>query len=129
MAMQEQPHEQIVAGLTEQYQPILDGSPQAVFIYLDDYHKVCNRSFSNLLGYDSPEDWAAMKTPVTDSTDDTKDNLISGVMGAIHEKVASSFRVSWNARDGNRVDTTCVSVPGAYRGQIYAMLFFEVSRA
>jgi PAS domain-containing protein len=126
MAMQKHPHEGLIVGLREQNRAILDESPQAFFIYLDDYHKFCNRKFADMLGYESPEDWAKMTTPVADSTEDTRNKLISAVMSAIEDKAASSVRIAWRTKDDRVVDTTCVSVPGMFNGQAYAMLFFEV---
>jgi phenylpyruvate tautomerase PptA (4-oxalocrotonate tautomerase family) len=48
---QEQHHEELIKGITEQMKPILDKSTQAIYIYLDDNHKVCYKKFADLLGY------------------------------------------------------------------------------
>ncbi len=113
-------------GLRDQFQQIMSESPQAIFVYLDDYHKVCNERFADMLGYRSPEEWAAMKTPVTDTTADTRDNMISSVMGALESKIASSVRVSWKRKTGEVINTICITVPGFVGGQPYAMHFFSV---
>jgi PAS domain-containing protein len=112
--------------LRGQFQQILRESPQAIFIYLDDNHKVCNQRFATMLGYGSPEDWAEMKTPVTDTTEDTRENLISAVMGALQDKTASSVQVSWKRRGGGVVDTNCITVPGFIGNMPYAIHFFSV---
>jgi PAS domain-containing protein len=124
MAMHEHPHEALVMGLRDQFSQILRESPQAIFIYLDDNHKVCNQRFAAMLGYRSPEEWADMKTPVTDTTEDTRENLIGAVMGALQEMIASSVRVSWRTIGGGMVTTDCITVPGFIGGQPYAMHFF-----
>ena len=54
-------HEELVAGISKQMKGILDASEQAVYIYLDNIHKVCNSKFATLLGYRSPEEWAKVE--------------------------------------------------------------------
>jgi PAS domain-containing protein len=115
----------MIAGLREQFGAILDESPQAMFIYLDDYHKVCNRRFADMLGYSSPDEWARMPNPVSDTTTDTRDDLKTAVMAAIQDKAASTFPVSWKTKYGRTISTKCVAAPGMYHGQPYVMLFFE----
>jgi PAS domain-containing protein len=56
-------HEQLVKGVTEQFKDVLEQSPQAIYLYLDDVHKVCNRGFSDMLGYASPQQWAETEAP------------------------------------------------------------------
>ena len=46
-----QHHEQLVKGIAEQMKPVLEKSEQAIYLYLDDNHKVCNKKFADLLGY------------------------------------------------------------------------------
>jgi PAS domain-containing protein len=126
MAMHEHPHVELVMRLRDQFAQIMTESPQAIFIYLDDYHKLCNQRFAEMLGYRSPEEWSKMKTPVTDTTDDARDNLISAVMRALEGKVASSVQVSWRRKTGEIVRTNCITVPGFIGGQPYSMHFFSV---
>ncbi len=123
--MQKHPDQELIESLSKQLRTILDESAQAMVIYLDDSHKVCNQKFADMLGYRSPEDWAIMPTPVTDSTEDTRDALITAVMYALQKKASSAVRVAWKTKYDGEVNTTCVSVPGAFQGQTYAMLFFE----
>ena len=60
---QHQHHEQLINGLAEQLKPILEESKQGVYIYLDDVHKICNEKFAQLLGYNSPDEWAKVEKP------------------------------------------------------------------
>ena len=57
-------HEELVKGITEQMKPVLEKSEQAIYIYLDDNHKVCNKKFADLLGYKSPKEWADADAPL-----------------------------------------------------------------
>jgi hypothetical protein len=45
-------------GLYKQMKPVLDGSEQLMFLYLDDNHKACNDKLASMLGYKSPQEWA-----------------------------------------------------------------------
>ena len=58
MTKEDQHHEELIKGISNQMGTILSSSEQAIYIYLDDIHKVCNKKFASLLGYSSPEEWA-----------------------------------------------------------------------
>src|SRR3989304_1948911 len=63
---QEHHHEELVKGITAEQKPILDKSGQAIYIYLDDAHKVCNKKFATLLGYRSVKEWVDTEAPLAD---------------------------------------------------------------
>ncbi len=63
MEKEQQHHQELINGISKQMKGILESSHQAVYIYLDDIHKVCNEKFASLLGYRSPEEWANVKDP------------------------------------------------------------------
>ena len=65
-------HEEIIKGAAEQYKKILESSAQAVYIYLDDNHKVCNKKFAQLLGFKSEKDWAKIGGSFLDTFVDAK---------------------------------------------------------
>jgi hypothetical protein len=54
MQTAEEHHEELVKGLYDQMKPIMEGSEQPIFIYLDDIHKACNNKFASMLGFKSP---------------------------------------------------------------------------
>ncbi len=62
----DQHHEHLIAEVEELYKPILSKSPQAIYIYLDDEHKTCNKKFSSLLGYKSVKEWVDNEYPLAD---------------------------------------------------------------
>ena len=57
MARSEEHHAELVSGLAQQLKFILDKSPQALYLYLDDNHKTCNKKFASMLGYKSVKAW------------------------------------------------------------------------
>ena len=54
-------HEELIKGISKQLEGFLESSQQAVYFYLDDVHKVCDRIFASLLGYPSPEAWVKVE--------------------------------------------------------------------
>ena len=59
-------HEHLIKELSLMLEPIFTNSPQAVYLYLDDEHKICNKQFADMLGYDSVDEWVANPAPVDD---------------------------------------------------------------
>jgi PAS domain S-box-containing protein len=49
-------HEQVLSGLLEQFMPVFSHSPDGVYLYLDDNHKVCNKRMADLFGL-TVEEW------------------------------------------------------------------------
>ena len=43
-------HEQVLSGLLEQLMPVFSHSPDGVYLYLDDTHKVCNKRMADMFG-------------------------------------------------------------------------------
>lgn len=59
MGSEQKHHEELANGFYNQLKQIFDSSEQAIYLYLDDNHKVCNKKFASLLGYNSPEELRA----------------------------------------------------------------------
>jgi PAS domain S-box-containing protein len=49
-------HEQVLGGLLEQLMPVFSHSPDGVYLYLDDIHKVCNKRLADMFGM-TVEEW------------------------------------------------------------------------
>ena len=49
-------HEHLIAEIKELFEPLLTNSKQAIYISLDDEHKICNSKFADLLGYKSTQE-------------------------------------------------------------------------
>jgi PAS domain S-box-containing protein len=57
---QNKEHEQVLNELLKQFTPVFLHSPDGVYLYLDDNHKVCNKRMADLFGM-TVEEWS--KTP------------------------------------------------------------------
>jgi hypothetical protein len=103
---------------------ILDSSQQAVYIYLDDIHKVCNGKYASLLGFRSPEEWAKVEDPLDATVERGSQEILANAFNqAIEKLIPSNIKVTWKKKSGGTVATTVVLVPIAYDDHIFALHF------
>jgi hypothetical protein len=112
-----------IKGISDQLKSLFSSSEQAIYIYLDDVHKVCNTRFSSMLGYRSPEEWAAVKISFPEAFVDegSQDILVSHYQKGIQKLVASHFPVVWKKKPGGSVKTEVILVPILYNGHRLAL--------
>ena len=117
-------HEELIAGISKQMKGILDSSQQAVYIYLDDIHKVCNRKYASLLGYRSPEEWAndenLMDATVERSSQET---LVTAYNQVMKKFIPANIKITWKKKSGGTVATSVVMVPIAFDDHFFALHF------
>ncbi len=51
-------HAELMSQLEEQFRPLLESSPDGVYLWLDETHKICNARLAELFGYTVAEEWA-----------------------------------------------------------------------
>ena len=85
---EQQHHEEFVKGITEQLKPIMAKSTQAIFVYLDDTHKACNKQYADLLGYKSAKEWADIDAPLADVKEKDQPKVISAYEKAMQTRSA-----------------------------------------
>ncbi len=123
---QEQHHKELVKGITEQMKPVLEKSEQAIYIYLDDNHKVCNKKFADLLGYESPKEWADAEAPLSDVVEEDQQGVINAYMNASEKMVASAVEVRVkNVKTGKIVKTRMIIAPVGHAGHVFTTHFFS----
>lgn len=119
-------HEELVKGLADQMAQILESSDQAMYIYLDDVHKMCNTKFAELLGYRSPKEWANIQGSLEPFVEkDSHETIASAYWKAVEKFAASSVRVNWKKKQGGIIETNVILVPMAYSKHILAVHFIE----
>jgi PAS domain-containing protein len=124
MINEQEHHEALIAGISEQMKSILDSSQQGIYIYLDNIHKVCNRKFATLLGYSSPEEWAKVEDAFEVFVDrGSQETLASAYNRAMEKFIPANIKVTWKKKAGGTVDTTVVLVPIAYDDHLFALHF------
>jgi hypothetical protein len=124
--MAEQHHEELIEGIAKQFKPILDESEQGIYIYLDDSHKVCNKKFADLLGYDSPKAWADAEAPLADVIEEDQQSVIDVYMKASEKMVAGTVDVRFkNVKTGKIVKTRMIIAPVVDAGHVFTAHFFS----
>ncbi|NWG09412.1 MAG: hypothetical protein HXX80_03730 [Nitrososphaerales archaeon] len=115
----------MVNGLYRQLRQIFISSEQAIYLYLDDAHKVCNKKFASLLGYGSPSEWTKIEKSFPETLVDRKSRqtLVSAYQDAMEKMVGSTVDVTWKKKSGGTVDTTVILVPISYQGHLFALHF------
>lgn len=124
MQNQEKHHEELLKGLYDQMKNVLEGSEQPIFIYLDDSHKACNNKFSALLGFKSPQDWAAIEGFLEPYVaEKSRDTLMNAYWDAMKKMVASTMQITFVKKGGEKVNTTVVLVPMPFQGHLFSVHF------
>jgi hypothetical protein len=116
---------QVIRGIYEQLSDVFENSAQSIYIYLDDKHKVCNGKFAALLGYATPNEWAAVEENFPDAfvSKDSQKTLISAYQASMEKFVGSVNNISWKTKTGRDVRTSTILVPIIYEGHAMALHF------
>jgi PAS domain S-box-containing protein len=116
-------HEHLVKELTDQLGPVFNNSEQAIYLYLDDTHKSCNRKFADLLGYKSIDEWVKNETPVSDVAEKDQERLIEAYGKASEEFIASKLSGNLIKKDGEEISADIIMVPITYHGEVFVLHF------
>jgi PAS domain-containing protein len=126
MINEQERHEALISGISEQMKSILDSSQQAIYIYLDDIHKVCNAKFATLLGYRSPEEWAKVEDAFPAFVDESSQAvLVNAYQQAMDKLIPANIKVTWKKKTGGTVATSVVLVPIAFDDHLFALHFIS----
>ncbi len=122
----EEHHEELVKGFHDQLKQIFNSSEQAIYLYLDDTHKVCNKKFAEWQGFSSPEEWAKVENPLEAGVDKmSQEAIVSAYQNAIKKLVASKIDVKLKKKAGGTFDASIIMVPVAYQGHMFALHFIS----
>ena len=91
MSSDQQHHEELVNGFHNQLKQIFDSSEQAIYLYLDDNHKVCNKKYASLLGYSSAAEWAKIENPLEANVDKASQQIVVSAYRDAMEKSARGW--------------------------------------
>ena len=124
--MTENHHEELIKGVAREQKILLDNSPQAIYIYFDDTHKVCNKKFAALLGYKSPAEWAKMDAPLADVVEKDQPKVIDAYGKASDKLIAGKIAISLkNIKTGKIIKTDLLMVPIIFDDHVFVMHFFQ----
>lgn len=113
-----------VRELAEQFRPVMEGSPDGVYLWLDEAHKVCNERLADLFGY-TVEEWSATE-PFLDNFVAEEDRKLYS--WNYHNRVAAlafpvTFRFRARRKDGSTFPAETDMVPVSYGGHTVAYHF------
>ena len=119
-------HEDLVNGFHKQLKQIFEESHQAIYLYLDDNHKVCNKKFASLIGYASPEEWAKIENPLEENiAKESQDAVVSAYFDATEKMIASQTNVKVKTTSGSVLDASVIVVPVTYMNHMFALYFIS----
>jgi hypothetical protein len=120
-------HATLIKGIAKEQKPILDRSGQAVYIYLDDTHKICNKKFAAMLGYKSIKEWVDNETPVDDIVEKDQPKFVDTYLKTSEKLEAASLPIRFNnVRTGELVKARMVLSPIVYEGHVFVIHFLDV---
>lgn len=118
-------HEHLIKEVAELYRPILENSPQAIYIYLDDAHKICNQKFADLLGYESVNEWVENETPISDIIHTDQESVIEAYGKAVENMSGSFISATAATKSGSEIDLDIIMVPFTYKNEVFAIHFIN----
>jgi PAS domain S-box-containing protein len=117
-------HETALAELAEHLGPVLENSPDGVYLWLDEQHKVCSERLASMFGY-GVEEWQAVddfaNTFIADESRGMYVWHYSHHVGGLQYPV--SFRFRGKRKDGSTFDAETDMIPISHRGHAVAYHF------
>jgi PAS domain S-box-containing protein len=116
-------HEQIMRELKDQFQPILDHSPDGVYLWLDEQHVICNKKLADLFGY-SVDEWCArpfLETYIARADQNTYASNYQNRVARFASPV--TFRFHGRRKDGSTFAAETDMIPLSWRGHAVAYHF------
>ena len=121
-------HEELVNGFYNQLKEIFDSSEQAIYLYLDDTHKICNKKFAQIQGFNSPEEWAKVENPLEVGVEKSSQaTVVSAYRNAMEKLIASKISVKLKNKSGGTFDATIIMVPLSYQGHLFALHYITLT--
>ena len=118
-------HLHLVKELAEQLEPVLSKSPQAIYLYLDDEHKTCNKKFADMLGYKSVKEWVDNQYPISDVLEADQEKGIEAYMNASRKFKASTIQVTLVKKDGKKIKAEITFAPITYKNEVFVLHFIS----
>lgn len=121
----EEHHTHLVKELVEQLESVFSNSPQGIYLYLDDAHKICNKKLADMLGYSSVEEWVKNEYPVGDVLEEDQEKVIKAYGNASEKFIASKLNAVIVRKDGEEVKINIIMAPITYKGEVFVIHFIS----
>jgi len=117
-------HEELIERLAEQFQPILDQSPDGVYLWLDETHKICNEKLARMFGR-TVQEWIDTEpflgSLVAEEDQELFSNFYRRQVAALAFPV--TFRFRGRRKDGSTFAAETDMIPITYQGHAVAYHF------
>ena len=116
--------EEVIRELAGQFRPVFENSPDGVYLWLDEAHKICNERMARMFGH-TVEEWGEAQ-PFLESFVAGEDRAIYS--WNYHNRVAAlafpvTFRFRALRKDGSTFSAETEMIPISYRGHAVAYHF------
>ena len=121
---QDAEHEQILREMLEQFGPVFEASPDGVYLYLDDRHKICNDKLAKMFGLTGKE-WSAAPNFLGDFVaEQDQEKVATNYQRHIATLTRPvSFRFRALRKDGSTFNAETEMIPMSWRGNPVAYHF------
>ena len=122
----EHEHVKILQELEVQFRPLFENSPEGVYLYIDDVHKICSERFAKMFGLKVKE-WEAMDDFVNKHiAKEDVEKTVNFYHQHIHQKLTPvRFQLTGVRKDGSRFKAETDMIPFPWRGEMLAFHFFR----
>ena len=126
----DQHHEDIIKSFYHDQHLVFESSDQAMFVYLDDVHKMCNQKFADLLGYRSPDEWSKVEHSFPDAfvEKNSRATMVSAYQDVVERRVGVTIDVTWMKKTKGAVDTSVTMVPLVHKGHLLVLHFVSKNK-
>jgi PAS domain S-box-containing protein len=122
--VQEHEHVTILKELGAQFKLLFNESPDGIYLYIDEVHKICSERFANMFGF-TVEEWERMEGFVNKHVaKEDQDMVIDSYHKHIHQKLTPArFQINAIRKDGSKFRCEVDMVPFSWRGEMIALHF------
>lgn len=122
----EHEHVKILRELSEQFQPLFEKSPDGIYLYIDEVHKICSERFARMFGLTVAE-WEAMEGFVNKhAAPEDQEKIVNSYNKHIHQTLTPArFQFTGIRKDGTRFKGETDMIPFPWRGEMIAFHFFR----
>lgn len=120
----EHEHVMILKELTKQFQPLFQNSPEGIYLYIDEVHKICSERFAKMFGL-TVKEWEAMEGFVNKHVDEKDvEMFVNNYHQHIHQTLAPvRFHFMAVRKDGSKFKAETDMIPFPWGGEMLAFHF------
>ena len=126
---EEHEHAQILKELGEQFEPMFRRSPEGIYVYIDEVHKICNERFAKMFGLSIAE-WEKMEGFVNKhAAEADQETIIRNYQKHIHETLTPvRFRFEAVRKDRSTFMCEIDMIPFPWRRETLALHFVREAK-